>query len=123
MWSQFYAEGGWGMHPVTIFGLLLVASTVLCLLRPERRFVPIVACLGVATLGAGLLGTAVGFVTTFHYIQEVPPVDQFKIAAAGVAESLHNVVLSLILVVLSALPASLAALRAVRAAAPKPVTE
>ncbi len=112
MWSTFFRDGGWGMYPVTAFGLLLVATAFLCAFRPERRFARVAAALGVATVGAGLLGTAVGLINTFRYVQAVPAGQQLAIAALGCAESLNNLVLALILAVLSALLGAVAAARA-----------
>ena len=120
MWNTFFRDGGWGMYPTSLFGFLLVAAGVLCVIRPERRFVPLLLSLGAMTTGSGLLGCAVGLVTTFHYLPRVPEVDQrFTIAALGCAESLNNVVLALILVVLASLLSAVAALRAALAA-PRP---
>ncbi|MBW2457878.1 MAG: hypothetical protein JRI68_25455 [Deltaproteobacteria bacterium] len=120
MWSTFYESGGWGMYPTSILGFALVAAGILLVLRPERRFVNLVVSLGAATLGSGVLSTSVGIVNTLHYLHKVPPGDQLKIAAAGCAESFHNVVLALILVVLTALLASIAAARAAHASRPAP---
>lgn len=111
--GTFFRDGGWGMYPTTLFGFLLVAAGVLCLLRPERRFVPLVLCLGALTLSSGLLGTTTGLVNTFHYLPRVPEVDQrFTIAALGCAESLNNLVLALILLTLTGVLGAIAALRA-----------
>lgn len=114
MWSNFFEAGGWGMYPTSLLGFLLVASGVLLVLRPQRRFVPLVLSLGVVTFGSGVLSTCVGVVNTFHYLGQVQPSRQMEIAALGCAESLHNLVLALILVVVTALLASAAALRAAR---------
>ncbi len=123
MWATFFRDGGWGMYPTTVFGFLLVAAGVLCLLRPERRFVPLVLCLGALTLSAGMLGTSVGVVTTFHYLPRVAEVDQrFTIAALGCAESLNNLVLALILVTLTGLLGALAALRAALSSRAEPAS-
>lgn len=114
MWASFFRDGGWGMYPTSLFGFLLVASGILLVLRPERRFVSLVFALGFVTLGSGVLSSTVGIVNTFRYLTKVPAVDQFKIAALGCAESLNNLVLALMLGVLTALLASIAALRASR---------
>ena len=121
MWTTFFRDGGWGMYPTTVFGFLLVASGALCLLRPERRFVPVVLCLGVLTLASGFLGFSTGLVTTFRYLPRVEAVEQrFTIAALGCAESLNNLVLALILIVLASLLGVLAAARAAFAARAEP---
>jgi hypothetical protein len=105
------------MYPTALFGFVLVASGFLYLFRPESRFAPIVLCSGILTLGAGLLGTSVGIVKTFHYLPEVAAGEQLSIAALGCAESLNNLVLALILVVLSTLLVGLGVVRAVRSPA------
>lgn len=117
MWSNFYEAGGWGMYPTTIFGFLLVASSVLFVLRPERRFVPLLLSLGAVTLGSGLLSFTVGLVHTFLFLHKVEPAKQIEIAAAGCAESLHNVVLALILINITGMLGAVGAFRASRGAA------
>lgn len=118
MWQTFFRDGGWGMYPTSLFGFLLVLCAVLCAIRPERRFVPLLLCLGAMTFGSGLLGFCVGLVTTFHFLPRVALDQRLTIAALGCAESLHNVVLALILLVLSSLIASLGAARAAMWRAP-----
>jgi hypothetical protein len=112
-WANFYLEGGWGMYPTTLFGFLLVASGVLLLLRPERRFVPLVLSLGLLTLTSGMLGTAMGLINTFHHVQRLK-VDHVKLAMLGCAESLNNLVLALLIMGLTMLLTSIAALRLMR---------
>jgi len=121
MWTGFYEAGGWGMYPTSLFGFLLVAAGVLVMLRPDRRYVPLLASLTVVTLCAGMLGATMGIVRSFLYLRQVPVADQVTVAALGCAESLHNVVLAFILVIITGLLASIAAVRAARAATgPKP---
>ena len=112
MWSDFFKAGGWGMYPTSLFGFLLIAAAVVLALRPERRFAWLVVALGAVTQGSGMLGTSMGVITTFHYLGQVPEPKRLLIAAYGCAESLHNLVLSLILVVLASLIAAIAAARA-----------
>ena len=73
---------------------------------------PVVFCAGVAALGAGILGAAVGVVTTFRYVQSGAPAEQLKVATLGCAESLNNLVLALMLVIPTALLALVGAARA-----------
>lgn len=114
MWTSFFRDGGWGMYPTSIFGFLLVASGILLVLRPERRYVSLVIALGLVTLGSGVLSSVVGIVNTFRYVAKVASAEQVRIAVLGCAESMNNLVLALILGVLTALLASIAALRASR---------
>jgi len=118
MWNHFFEAGGWGMYPTSLLGFLLVASGVLLVLRPERRFVPLVLSMGVVTLGSGLLSASVGIVNAFHYLRQVDAAKQLEVTAMGCAESLHNIVLALILIVITALLGSVAALRSARSVTP-----
>lgn len=111
MWTNFYANGGWGMHPVAIFGFLLMAAGILYALRPEDRSLKLVIALGLATFSAGLLGTSVGVCNSAHYLPEVPKPEQLQILALGVEESLHNLVLALMMVVVASLIAAVGVLR------------
>ena len=101
MWSNFYAAGGWGMHPTSLFGFLLLSASALFALRPEERFARLAIVLGIVTLAAGLLGTSVGVCNSFLYIADVAPAKQLATLALGCEESLHNLVLALMLLVVS----------------------
>ena len=114
MWSTFFRDGGWGMYPTAIFGFFFVASGFLYSFRPERRFAPLVVCAGILTLSAGLLGTSVGIIKTFHYVPEVDRIDQLQLAVLGCAESLNNLVLSLILTVPTTLLTAVGFMRTAR---------
>jgi hypothetical protein len=111
MWSNFFTAGGWGMYPTMLFGFLLLATTVLHALRPEPRFGRLVNAHGVITVASGLLGTTVGICNSAHYIGQVPPADQLRVLAAGCQESLHNLVLALIIIVLAGLVTAVSAIR------------
>jgi hypothetical protein len=115
MWSHFYAVGGWGMHPVTLFGFLLIAANVLYVLRPEPRYLRLAVALGVVTFGAGMLGTATGICTSALYLDHIEPAMQLQIFALGIQESLHDLVLALILIVVACLVTAVGALRVPRA--------
>ena len=116
MLSNFYVEGGWGMYPVTIFGLAFIAACARYAFRPERRYARLAAVLGLVTVAAGVLGTTTGFCATFLYLQKVEHAQQFEIAALGMQESLHNTTLSLVLGILGSLGAAVGVLRERRAA-------
>jgi hypothetical protein len=100
VWENFYAAGGWGMHPTSIFGFFLVAASALYALRPRPASALLIALLSLVTFGAGLLGTVTGICQTLHYLEKVEPAKQLSIMALGIEESLHNIVLALILIVL-----------------------
>ena len=102
------------MYPVSVFGFVLVAATVMYLMRPERRFLPLVASLGAVTFVSGLLGACSGVVYSLHALGQVPQAEQVRIAALGISESLHDAMLAMMIVVFDGLVVAAASLRAAR---------
>lgn len=117
MWSNFFSAGGFGMYPTALFGFALIATAVLYALRPQAKTARLALVLGLVTFAAGLLGAFVGICNTFHYIPEVAHQNQLEILALGCEESLHDVVLALMLVVLGGLIGSIGTQRRGPAAA------
>ena len=107
---EHFREGGWGMFPTLVFGLLMLAVAVRYATRPERRYVPLLLGTGVVTLSSGALGFVTGLITTFRYIGQVGP-DRRYLAIIGIGESLENVAFALIFAVLASLIASVGAWR------------
>lgn len=101
--KAFLAQGGAGMVPTLLFGFWVVASAVMFLLRPSRVRLPGILCAGVLALTAGALGTVMGWIATFRYLDAVPAEQQVKVAAAGMQESLHCAVAALVLILIAAL--------------------
>ncbi len=111
MWSNFFAAGGWGMYPTILFGFALLAVVALLVLRRDRRYERLGLLLGGMTLASGVLGTAIGICTSAHYLPQLPPERQLEVFGLGTEESLHNLVLALIIVLIAGLIATIAALR------------
>jgi hypothetical protein len=111
MWSNFYAAGGWGMHPTAILGFFMIASSVLYALRPQTTSARLVFTLGCVTFAFGLAGAVSGICTTLHYLPQVEGPKQLEIMALGIEESLHSVLLALILVLFGGLVAVFGSLR------------
>jgi hypothetical protein len=111
MWTNFYAAGGWGMYPVSLMGFFLIVSSVLFALRPGPRGGKLVLVFGVVTFASGLLGATVGICNSAHFIPQVDPSKQLEILALGFEESLHDVVLALMLVVVAGLISAVGTLR------------
>lgn len=109
--------GGWAMFPTLVFGLLLLGAAVRYAVRPEARWVPLQIALGVLTLTSGLLGFVTGVITTTRHLPELPTERVGLIGAIGVGESLHNLGLAFLLMMLAALLASVGAARLTRAPA------
>lgn len=94
-----FREGGWGMYPTMVLGLVALATMVRATTRPEKTVTPAVA-LSVATLISGMLGFLTGTIRTFQAVGAVEPSRQFGLMLAGLGESLHNVTFALVFLVL-----------------------
>jgi hypothetical protein len=111
--SEFFSAGGFGMYPTLVFGFLLIACSILFLFRPEPRYLAPLVGLGATTFSAGLLGTTSGVINTLRYLKHVPSEEWFKVVALGCSESLHVMMLALILLVVAGLFVSIGAVRTV----------
>lgn len=113
---EAFRNGGWGMFPTALFGVICLLIAARHALRPERRLIPLQLALGVVTVLTGCLGFVAGLITTTNALHQVPESRVALIGALGFGESLHNVALALILVVLAALCTSVGVLRETGAA-------
>ena len=118
--KQAFIEGGWGMYPILVFGLALLAAAGRHALSPDRKALPVIRALGVVTLVAGVLGFVTGVSTTARCLGEVPEGRMPAIALAGVGESLNDVAFALCFLVVAGLCVAVAALREWRGAEPGP---
>jgi hypothetical protein len=109
-----FIAGGWGMYPTLLAGLALVGTCLQYARRPEPRYVPLMLSLGIFTLMAGMLGFSTGIVSMLRYFTAPGAEYGTFVLFAGFYESLHNVVLALLLATLGALLASVGALRLAR---------
>jgi hypothetical protein len=117
---RFFVEGGLGMYPTLAFGLLLLAVGLAHAVRPGRRLVGLFTLVGAATCASGAVGATLGIVATFLHASRLAESGRFAATLAGVAESLHTLVLALVLVVLATGVLAAGALRAALAAGPEP---
>lgn len=103
MWSNFFTAGGFGMYPTLVFGFLLLAAIGLHALRREARYERIVFAFAILTVASGVLGTAIGVCNTARFLEKVAAAEQLQVFALGIEESLHNLVLAMIIVILAGL--------------------
>jgi hypothetical protein len=107
------------MYPTLIFGVLMLAANIRYAIKPERRLVPLQISLGLMTLFGGMLGFTMGTIRSFMAMGEVGA-DKKWIWLLGVGESLNNVALALVMLVLGCIAASIGAVRIARAPEPTP---
>jgi len=107
MWEHF-RDGGWGMFPTLVFGLILVVVSIRYALSPRQRDVPLMISLAVLTFVSGALGFVSGVMTTFHFVAEggLKGEEATAITLQGVAESLNNVGFALMLLTLATMSAA-----------------
>jgi hypothetical protein len=117
LWDDFYASGGWGMYPTTLFGFVLVLAGCRYLFRPQSSLLRIIATSAVLTASSGVLAMCTGLLIVFTYVQSVPPADAAKVAVVGAAQAMVNIVFALILVNLGAIPTLIRLIRDARRAA------
>ena len=113
---ELFHEGGWGMYPTTLFGLMLIGVAIQYAKDPARKRVPLLFSLGIMTILSGALGFVTGLIRALHVsatgqLPEPPHV----LAMLGLGESLSNVALALALAAIATLLASVGALRLSRA--------
>lgn len=108
--GEAFHQGGFGMIPTSIFGLLLVVASIRYAMSPERRFVPLQVSLGIMTLASGGFGCVTGLIKCLTHLGGVPADARF-IWLIGLGESLCNVALALGVVTVAAIAASVGAYR------------
>lgn len=112
MLQESFHEGGWPMYPILVFGLLLLVAAGRYALRPEQRQLPLLRSLGYVNLVGGLLGTTLGVIHTLSWMSVVPLEKVVQTALLGLGESLNNIALSLWMLFLAGILATIGALRA-----------
>ena len=111
--GEAFHQGGWGMYPTALFGLLLLAASIRYAFSPDKRFVPLQVSLGIITLTSGGLGFVTGMIKSLSAIGEVTA-EQRWIWLLGMGESLNNVALALLLVTVGSIAAGVGAMRIAR---------
>lgn len=115
--GEFFRDGGMFMYFTAFFGFLLAGASWLTLTRPKRYW-RVTALLALATGASGMLGTVAGLIATFRFVARLAPkegaLEALMTAAVGIAESLNNLVLATVILLVSSIAAVVAAARATR---------
>ena len=88
--SEFMREGGWGMWPVMLLGLVTLASAVRYMIRPERYCLPFIAALWVTIAVAVVHATVTDVAAVFHYLEDpvkAPDGQVARLLMGGLKES------------------------------------
>jgi hypothetical protein len=110
---EIFRNGGVGMYPTALFGLLLLAVAARYAVRPEGRWIPLQIALGIVTLSVGATSFVGGLITTTTHLEQTG--DRAGIiGAVGFGESLNNVALALALVAIAAMATTVGVARNTR---------
>jgi hypothetical protein len=94
--SEFMREGGWGMYPILLIGIVALASATRYAIRPERLCLRFVAVLWVTLLAAVVHATVTDLSAVFRYFDDPAraPDDQIvRMLFVGLKESTRPAVL------------------------------
>lgn len=113
--GDFFAEGGWGMYPTLIFGLVAAGGAVWFALKPEPRRLAFTAGMWLTLVSAIVHATWTDLAAVMAYLSQDPqkldaPISQ--ILFTGLKESTRPGALGGLFLTLTLLIVSIGALRA-----------
>ncbi|HXU02896.1 MAG TPA: hypothetical protein VN903_18145, partial [Polyangia bacterium] len=88
--GDFMREGGWGMYPVLLIGLVTLASATRYAIRPERLCLRFVAVLWLTLLAAVVHATVTDLAAVFRYFEDparAPEAEMARTLLVGLKES------------------------------------
>ena len=88
--GEFMREGGWGMWPVMLIGLMALASASRYAIRPERLGLRFVAVLWLTLLAAVIHATVTDLAAVFRYFEDpvrAPSSEMARTLLIGLKES------------------------------------
>ena len=88
--GDFMHEGGWGMWPVMLLGLVALASATRYAIRPERLCLRFVAVLWVTLVAAVVHATVTDLAAVFRYFEDparAPDSQIARLLLTGLKES------------------------------------
>jgi len=109
--GEAFRIGGWGMYPTTIIGFILLGAALLYARQPTARRLRVIANLRLLTFLSGALGCVVGVIKSFTTLPEGKLDEVGKLAVIGVGESLSNIALALVILVVATILTTIGASR------------
>ena len=88
-----FQQGGLGMYPTAVAGLVVLGAAVCYGLSNNKRWLRVVLSSAVLTLICGSLGFVMGVIRSIQVGTQFPT-DQHYLIVQGIGESLHNLSLA-----------------------------
>jgi amino acid transporter len=118
---QFFIEGGWGMYPVLVMGVILVVASLRYAMDTEPVRLRFIAAIALALVVTMVHATWTCFAAVFHYLEQAKDERWLRSLMTGLMESTRPATLggallavSLILVAVGAYRSGQRELRALR---------
>ncbi|MFO0675704.1 MAG: hypothetical protein U0169_04175 [Polyangiaceae bacterium] len=89
---ESFRDGGWGMWPILVFGLLAIVTAFQFAVRGDTKVLRFVESLAKCVLFASVTGFVTGLIATSRYFQthEHPGDEGIRILVQGTAESAND---------------------------------
>jgi hypothetical protein len=84
---QFFVEGGWGMYPVLVMGLLLIGSSIRYAIDTEPVRLRFIAAISLALVVTMVHATWTCFAAVFHYLEQSKDEQLARSLMTGLMES------------------------------------
>jgi hypothetical protein len=90
--AEGFREGGWGMYPILIFGLIALGAALRFAIRADPKLRGFVETMGVAVAFFSLSGFLTGLIATGNYVEanKLTGGEAALTVLQGVKESTHN---------------------------------
>jgi hypothetical protein len=89
-----FHEGGWGMYPTFVLGLITLGTALRFAFRGDGRLLGFVESMTRAILFTGLLGFVTGMIMVGRYVEAHPADDAARILVQGAGEAVNNLALA-----------------------------
>ncbi len=114
---EAFRLGGWGMYPTTIAGVVLVATALRYAKTSRAEALPLIRQLSILTALVGTLGFITGVIKTFTSCGGAPASELGNFVVVGTGESLCNVGLAMVMLVMARIATSVGTYRSARTGA------
>jgi len=107
--GEFMREGGWGMYPVLLLGVVALASAIRYAIRPERLCLRFVSILWLTLLVVIVHATVLDVAAVFRYLEDparAPDAQMARLLVTGLKESSRPAALGGIFLTLVSLAAA-----------------